>query len=206
MGILKGRDVSSPLKCPLGALPATGIIIEFNLMEYAMKKLLITVVALFSLTMLSATPAWAADTKMGIINMQELLQKLPQMKEIGDSLKKQFADRTKQFTDAQAAFKKDAEDFNKNGAVMSATDKQTAEQKLMKQQQDLQQMQSSLMRDSQEAQNKAVDGLLKQIKEVVGKVATKDGLDVVFIDAAAAYTSSNVMNITDAVFQQMPKK
>ena len=40
-----------------------------------MKKVLFLMVALVSLTLFAATPAWA-DTKVGIINMQDLLQKL----------------------------------------------------------------------------------------------------------------------------------
>lgn len=171
-----------------------------------MKKFIFAVIAVFSLS-LFAMPAWADDNaKMGVINMQNMLQKLPQMKQIGEDLKKQFADRGKQLTDAQAAFKKGVEDLNRNSAVMSAADKQAAEQKLAKQQQDLQQMQASLMRDSQDAQNKAIDGLLKQIKGVVGKVADKDDLDVVFLDAAVAYSGKKVVDITDQVYQQMPKK
>lgn len=182
-----------------------------------MKKLILTFIALCVVMLFSATPAWAADAnssvmvksgapKIAVINMQDLLQKLPQMKQIGDDLKKQFSDRGKKLTDTDAGFKKNVEAFNRDSAVMSASDKQAAEQKLMQQQKDLQDMQKSLMQDSQAAQNKAVDALLKQIKDVVATVAAKENVDVVLLDAAVAYSSNQVVNITDEVFQQMPKK
>lgn len=167
-----------------------------------MKKVLLLVVAALSFSFLVATPAFAADSKIGVINMQDLLQKLPQMKKIGDDLKNQFGDKQKQLVSAQETFKKDAEKFRRDSAVMSDKDKQAAEDKLFKQQQDLQTMQSDLQRDYMAAQNKQVDALMNTIKGVVEKVATKNKFDLILINAGVAYASKG-MDVTDQVAKEL---
>ena len=170
-----------------------------------MKKMVLCMVALISLTLFAATPAWAEDTKIGVINMQELLQKLPQMKQIADTLKKQFDDRQKQLADSQERFKKDADKFRRDNAVMADKDKQAAEDKLFKQQQDLQKMQMDLQRDYMAAQNKEVDGLMNSVKTVVEKVATQGNFGLILINASVAYANKG-MDVTSQILQQMGVK
>jgi outer membrane protein len=167
-----------------------------------MKKIIISLIAIFSLSLCALTPAWAADAKIGVINMQDLLQKLPQMKRIGDDLKKQFGDKQKQLFATQDAFKKDAEKFRRDSAVMSDKDKQATEDKLYKQQQDLQQMQSEMQHDYMTAQNKQVDALMANIKAIVEKIATQNNFDLVFVNASVAYSKKD-MDITAQVLKDM---
>lgn len=169
-----------------------------------MKKVLLAITAALALMVSSITPAMAADTKIGVINLQQLLQQLPQMKQISADMKKQFGDREKKIVDAEDQLKKDADSYKRNGAVMSAKDKQATEDKLMKQQQELQQMQISFQRDFQTAQNKAIDDLLSKIKVVVEKVAAQNQLNLVLINASVAYADKN-LDITDPVLKQMGK-
>lgn len=168
-----------------------------------MKKILLAITAAIALMVSSITPAMA-DTKIGVINLQQLLQQLPQMKQISADMKKQFGDREKKIVDAEDQLKKDADSYKRNGAVMSAKDKQATEDKLMKQQQDLQQMQVSFQRDFQTAQNKAIDDLLSKIKVVVEKIAAQNQLNLVLINASVAYADKS-LDITDPVLKQMGK-
>jgi outer membrane protein len=169
-----------------------------------MKKVLLAITAALALMVSSITPAMAADTKIGVINLQQLLQQLPQMKQISADMKKQFGDREKKIVDAEDQLKKDADSYKRNGAVMSAKDKQATEDKLMKQQQELQQMQISFQRDFQTAQNKAIDDLLSKIKVVVEKIAVQNQLNLVLINASVAYADKS-LDITDPVLKQMGK-
>lgn len=166
-----------------------------------MKKMILLVVTLMSLALFAATPAWA-DTKIATINIQDLLQKLPQMKQIGNDLKKQFSDKQKQLTDAQDTFKKDADTFRRDNSVMADKDKQAAENKLFKQQQDLQKMQMDLQRDYMAAQNKEVDALMNKVKAVVETIAQKDKIDLVLVNASVAYAKKG-MDITDQVLDKI---
>jgi outer membrane protein len=171
-------------------------------MELFMKKILLLIVAALSFSLLVATPAFAAEAKTGVINMQDLLQKLPQMKKIGEELKSQFGDKQKQLVSAQETFKKDAEKFRRDSAVMSDKDKQAAEDKLYKQQQDLQNMQSELQRDYMAAQNKQLDELMNTIKGVVEKVAAKNNFDLILVNSSVLYANKS-MDLTEQVAKEM---
>lgn len=168
-----------------------------------MKKLVLLLMTLVSLS-IAAVPAFADNMKIGVLNMQELLQKMPQMKQINDSMKKQFGDREAQIVSAQNDLKKAADDFRKNNAVMSDKDKQAVEQKLVKQEQDLQQMQAAFQKDYVATQNKQIASLLDQIKAVVKNVAAKDKYNLILINAGVAYADDNI-DVTNEVLSQMPK-
>ncbi|MFT3742583.1 MAG: OmpH family outer membrane protein [Gammaproteobacteria bacterium] len=171
-----------------------------------MKKLLVILMAILTFSIM--TPVMAdtasANTKIGIINLQDLLAKLPEMKQISDNLKKQFGDRETKLEQAQNQFKQDAENFRRNNAVMSAADKQTAEQKLAQQQQDLQQQQASFQKDFMSAQNQSVNTLLNKIKGVVESVATKGNYNLILVSSSVAYSSKD-MDVTQDVLNQLQK-
>jgi outer membrane protein len=168
-----------------------------------MKKILIVLAAALSLAL--AMPVASADTKIGVLNMQELLQKMPQMKKINDSMKKQFGDREAKIIAAQNDLKKGAEDYRKNSAVMSEKDKQEAQQKLIKQEQELQTAQASFQKDFVAEQNKEVSALLDKIKSVVKNIAVRDQYNLILVGAAVGY-SDNTLDVTDAVFNEIQKK
>src|SRR5262249_54022385 len=146
-----------------------------------------------------------ADTKIGVINLQELLPKLPEMKQVSDNLKKTFGDREKQIVSAQNDFKKDADDYRRNAAVMSAKDKQATEQKLTQEEQNLQQLQASFQRDYMEAQNKSINQLMTDLKAVVQKVAVKDKFNLILINASVAYADQG-LDVTNEVLNAWQSK
>ncbi len=163
-----------------------------------MKKILLALFIGLSLSIAAVTPAMA-DTKIGVINLQELLPKLPEMKQVSDNLKKNFSDREKQIISAQNDFKKNAEDYRRNTAVMSPKDKQAAEQKLAQDEQNLQQTQTAFQRDYMDAQNKAINQLMNDLKAVVQKVATKNGFNLVLISASVAYSDPGLDMTNDVL-------
>jgi outer membrane protein len=169
-----------------------------------MKKLILGLVAVLSLSIAAITPAMA-DTRIGVINLQNLLPKIPEMKQASDNLKKAFGDREKEIIAAQTSFKKDAEDYQRNSAVMAPKDKQAAEQKLAQTQQSLQQTQQSFQRDYVDAQNKAINQVMTDLKAVVQKVALKDKFNLVLISAGVAYSDPG-LDITDEVFNAWQNK
>jgi outer membrane protein len=169
-----------------------------------MKKILIALVAVFALSIAAITPAMA-DTKIGVINLQELLPKLPEMKQISDSLKKTFGDREKQMVQAQSDFKKDADDYQRNSAVMSQKDKQAAEQKLAQGEQNLRQLQTSFQHDYVDAQNKGINQLMTDLKAVVQKVAVNGKYNLILISASVAYSDPS-LDVTNDVLSAWQSK
>ncbi len=172
-----------------------------------MKKILLSLFAVCVLTCFSSTAALADNLKIGVIDLQQLLQNLPQMTQMTNNMKAKFGDREKQLSTAQASFKQGVENFQKNMAVMSNKDKQAGELKLRQQGQALQQMQGDFQKDYQDYmtdQNKQVNVLLEKIKAVVNTIATRDKYNLILVNSGVAY-SDPAMDVTQVVLAEMKK-
>ena len=165
-----------------------------------MKKLCLSI-ALMAMAMFSLNAF--ADTKIAVVDMQQVIQSMPQFSQISAELKKQFGEREKKVSEARAAFKKAAEDFNRNSSVMTANDRKNAEQKLVAQQRDLQQIQLAFQKELTEAQNKKGDELISQAKKAIAQVATQQKYNLVMMQAGVLYSDNQVTDITSQVKQAM---
>jgi Skp family chaperone for outer membrane proteins len=90
---------------------------------------------------------------------------------------------------------------------MSEKEKQATTQKLMGQEQALQQMQASFQQEytaARDKQTKQVNTLLEKIKGIVNKIATRDKYDLIMVNASVAYANPS-MDITQAVLAEMKK-
>lgn len=166
-----------------------------------MKKLVLFVSAIMLCFGLSSV-AFADDLKVGVVNVQEVMQKSPQMTKITTELKKQFGDREKKVVAAQNQLKQNADNYNKNSSVMSAADKQKAQAKLIQEQQSLQQMQTGFQQDFVAAQNKDLQALLDQIRTTIDKIATDQKFNLILTSNTIAYADKK-MDITDMVIKAL---
>lgn len=169
-----------------------------------MKKMM-CLVALLGALWFNA-PIWALEEegikKIGLLNRQELIHKLPQMKKIEEDLKNQFADRKKKFLAAQETFTKEAQEFGKESPTMKPEEKAATEQKLFGEQRALQQMQTEIQRDYMAAQTKKVEDLMVKVREATQRVADREKIDLVLVEASIVYSRKNI-DITPQVLKEM---
>ena len=104
-----------------------------------MKKILI--VALSCILFVGANAAFASDVKVGVVDVQQVLQNVPQVKALQTKLKKQFAPQEKKITVAQKQLQANIDKYKKNQAVMKAQDKDALQKKILDGQQQLRGMQ-----------------------------------------------------------------
>jgi outer membrane protein len=147
-----------------------------------------------------------ADTKIATVDMQQVVQSMPEFSQVTADLKKQFGEREKKIEDSRAALKKSAEDFSRNGAVMTANDRQAAQQKLIAQQHELQQTEQAFENDIKQAQAKKLGEMVDQIKKVIASVAAQQKYDLVMIQAGVLYANNQVTDITKQVMDAVKKK
>ena len=167
-----------------------------------MKKLFIGVAALvFAFVSISS---FAADSKIGIVNVQQVLEKSGQMQALNNKLKAQFEPRAKKLEADSKTFEKNIENFKKNSTVMNADKRKAAEENLAKERANIEQQQIALQRDSVVAQNKSLQNLLDKVKSIVNKIAVKNKLNLVLTNASVAY-SSGELDITKQVADQLKK-
>lgn len=143
-----------------------------------------------------------ASPKIGVIELGQVLKADPQMQALKTKLEAQFKPRIEKMTALQATLKADNDKLARNGSVMSAADKTALNDKIAKEQRDLNRMQQDYFQDAKTAQNEAMSKVLKRIDDIVAKVAKAQNLDLIFQRENVAYHSQRV-DITQAVIAQM---
>jgi len=158
-----------------------------------LKKILLASALVFSMGSLSA-----AELKIGIVDVQKIFNKAPQVKTINEKIQKQF----KEQTDAISALQKKGGELQEKGQRDAMT--LTTAQKI-KLQRDLQALDSEfkmkqkyLQEDVQNAKKQEQAKIMRIIQQAITKVAADGKYDLILQIEASAYASSAI-NISDKV-------
>ncbi|HKJ44474.1 MAG TPA: OmpH family outer membrane protein [Balneolales bacterium] len=154
----------------------------------------------------------AQDLKIGYVDPQAILQKMPAMAAVQKKLQN-FADKKKkEYADKQANFREEVQKFQQKSAVISDDAKKKEQQHLQQMSQELQQLQSQYQQDIQKKQSDLVSPLLNQIQDAINQVAKEMNLTYVFNtttsngDYIILYASDSAQkkyNITDKVMSKL---
>lgn len=170
-------------------------IMHFKRGESVMKRL-ISVFAI--LTSFFAAQAFADAAKIGIVDLQKLMQTSSQMKEIQQKLEKEFKPRREKLIAMEANWKADVEKFKRDSAIMSQNQKKDLEKKLFRAQQQLERDNQQYQQDLSTAQNEAMEALYTKVRAAISKVAKDEKYDLIVQKDAAPF-SSETLDITDKV-------
>ena len=161
---------------------------------------------------LLATNLQAQETKIGFVNPQAILNRMPEMKAIQQRLKN-FEDRQRSMlANEEAAIVQAFTLYEQKKDVISATAKKAEEEKLSKMQTDFEQSQRDANTAVQQKRNELLGPLQQQIGQAIDAVAKKMELsyvlntvtstgDMVILYASQEYASK--YNITDAVMVEL---
>lgn len=148
--------------------------------------------------------AYAEGSKIGVVDLQKIMQTSTQMKAIQQKLEKEFKPRRDQLVSMEAALKKDMESFKRDGAILSLTQKKAAEKKIVAAQQRFEREGQQYQQELSTAHNEAMEELYGKIRKAISKVAQKDKYDLVLQKDAAPYSMNN-LDITDVVMENIEK-
>jgi outer membrane protein len=165
-----------------------------------MKRLIISIAA--ALMMASVAVAQAADMRIGIVDMQQIMTKSKQADKLRADLEKRFNPKKAELQKSADAFKADIEKMKRDEAIMSKADKEKMSKKLAEQQQSLQTRQYALQKDAMAAQNEAVQSLIENVRNIVKKIAAEDKMNMVIAKEAAIYMDDS-LDITAKVLKKM---
>jgi len=168
--------------------------------ETMMKRVLLAAVLLSFSTL-----TFAADVKVGVIDVRQILESSPQMKAIGNKIKKDFKAREDKIVSTQKALEKDVEKLRRDEAVMSKSDREKLEAKVIADKRQFKNMQEAFREDIMNAQNKAMQELLAKVDTVVQGIAKKENYDLILQREGVPFASKNV-DISDQVIRQLNKK
>jgi len=152
------------------------------------------------------------DLKIGYVDPQSILNKMPEMKAVQQRLQNFIERKREEFATKQQDFQQQVSEYQQKSSVISESAKKKEEERLGKLNAELQQFQTQIQQDIQRKQQELVGPLLDQINTAVGTVAQNMGLTYVINtttsqgDVIILYASDEAKqkyNITDQVMREL---
>lgn len=171
-----------------------------------MKKTLLSVVSAAALFLVAgnAVADTAGSLKIGVVDMQQILQKSTQIKTINDQLARQFKPRQDKIIAQQKTLQDEINKLNKDGSVMNPTDRNKLQDKVIKERADLQGVAVAFQRDVTAAQQQAMQGFMTKFTSVVANVAKSGNYDLIMQRAGVPYMKDN-LDVTNQVLAEINK-
>lgn len=159
----------------------------------------------FLLTILCSANAAAAESiKIGFINTARVLDESPQADAARQRIEKEFSPRDKEIVAAQKEVLKLEEKLNRDGAIMSETERRRLERDVMTQKRDLKRASEEAREDFNIRRNEEFDKIRRLVREVIVEIAEKQHFDLI-LEAGVVFASDKI-NITDQVVEQLKKQ
>ncbi|MCX7091294.1 MAG: OmpH family outer membrane protein [Legionellales bacterium] len=164
-----------------------------------MKRLSMCLAAALALVSVAVS---AADSMIGVVDLQKIMQTSSQMKAIQDKLEKEFKERRDKLVATEATLKKDMEDFKRDTAVLSPSHRKDLEKKIVSEQQEFERNGQQYQQELSTAHNEEMEKFYNRIRKAIAKVAEDEKFDVVFQKDAAPF-SVDKLDITAKVMQEI---
>lgn len=165
-----------------------------------MKRLGAVLIAL--MFTLGSVTAFADGMKIGVVDLQKIMQTASQMKSIQEKLEKEFKPRRDKLVAMEEGLKKDMEKFKRDSAVLSPSQKKDMEKQIVTTQQQFEREGQQYQQELSTAHNEAMEEFYNKIRAAIAKVAETDKYDVVLQKDAAPF-SADKLDVTAKVMQQI---
>jgi len=142
----------------------------------------------------------ADGTKIGVVDLQKIMQTSIQMKQIQEKLEREFKPRRDKLVAVEENLKRDMEKFKRDSAVMNQAQRKDLEKKIVSTQQQFEREGQQYQQELSTAHNEAMEEFYNKIRAAISKVAENDKYDVVLQKDAAPF-SSDKLDVTAKVMQ-----
>ena len=163
------------------------------------KQQMIRLAVVIALVCAFALSAGAQELKIGVVNIQALMEQAPQTKAAMDALQDEFAPRQREFMAKQKDFEDLQAKAQKDVAVMGETERRNAEKELRDLQREVTRLQNEFREDLNLRQNEELGKLQRSLLKEVQDYALQEGYDLVVGDGVLY--ASTAVNITDDVLR-----
>ena len=153
-----------------------------------------------------ALPASAQELRIGVVNIQALMEQAPQTKAAMDALQEEFAPRQREFVAKQQEFEDLSVKAQKDTPVMGETERRNAEIELRDLQREVTRLQTEFREDLNLRQNEELGKLQRDLLQEVQAYAQTEGYDLIVGDgvlfaSTAVNITTNVLQAVEANFQ-----
>lgn len=150
----------------------------------------------------SSGVALAESNKIGVVDLQKIMQNASEMKDIQAKLEKEFKPRRDKLVAAEESLKKEMEQFKRDSSVLSQSKRKALEKKIVASQQEFEQKGQQYQQELSAAHNKAMEAFYNKVRDAIVHVAKNDKYDMVLQKDAAPY-SADKLDVTDKVIKQL---
>ena len=170
------------------------------------KQQMLKVVLGLALVGMFALPASAQELRIGVVNIQALMEQAPQTKSAMDALQEAFAPRQREFVAKQQEFEDLQAKAQKDAPVMGETERRNAEKELRDLQREVTRLQTEFREDLNLRQNEELGKLQRSLLQEVQAYAQTEGYDLIVGDgvlfaSTAVNITTNVLQAVEANFQ-----
>jgi outer membrane protein len=171
-----------------------------------MRKMLKVIIPVFLLFVISfaAYAQTSGGIRVGVINVQQIMQKSPMAVALNKQLKDQFQPRQDALVKAQSDLQAEIDKLNKNGAVMNTADRSQLQDKIIADRANLQGLGQSFQQDLNAAQAQAMQQFMSKLQSAVNVVAANGRYDLILQRSGTPYVSS-ALDVTDQVLTELAK-
>ncbi len=164
------------------------------------KGLAVVLLAGFSMMSMAAN---AAD-KIGVVDVQMILQSLPQIATIEQNINEEFRDQRQEIQKLQSDGNFMVQKLQRESATMSEEEKVKLQEQIQALSQDLQAKAQPLQQNIQRRTNEERQKLFGLIQQAIDGIAAKEGYDLVLNRTAVPYVKQE-FDISQKVLDQVSK-
>lgn len=146
--------------------------------------------------------SFAGDAKIGVVDLQKIMQTSNQMQEIQKKLEATFQPKRQVLVNMEKSLKAEMEKFKRDSAILSQTQKKDLERKIIAAQQKFERDGQQYQQELSTAHNEAMEGLYTKVRTAISSIAKKDKYDLIVQKDAAPF-SADALDITDKVIKEI---
>ncbi len=152
------------------------------------KKILLTAAIILS----SVSSAFAAELKIGVVDENFVISKVPQVNLIASNLQAKFKDRMDEAKALRDDGLKQQEAFQRDAMTMTEAQRIEKQRELQKLSNDLQIKEKNLKEDFQRARNEEINKVRIKIQQTIDKLAKAEGFDLILRVEGTAYRKDSI--------------
>lgn len=152
---------------------------------------------------LLASSAFAAQ-KVAVVDLQGIMQQLPQTALMMESLKEEFKDEQAEIAKLEKDIKYFQEKQKRDSALMNDKEKEELKAKIVEQYKAYQQKGQAFQQKTQARQNEETNKLIALVKQAIDNIAAKEGYDLILRGETVTFVKPE-LDISSKVVEQVSK-
>jgi outer membrane protein len=146
-------------------------------------KWLVRLGATLAAMLMASAPLAAQDLKLGVVNSDRILRDSIPARAAMQKLEAEFAKRDKELQEIGSRLKASVERFEKDGPVMTETDRARRQRELAEMDREFQRKQREFREDFNQRRNEELQGLLERTNRIIRQIAEQEKYDLILQEA-----------------------